>query len=108
MNEVLTIGKIYYKEWKNKNNTSERSDCNCGTWKHHWEKLSGDKWPSECSVEKCRNEPEVGAHVICEDDISGEYIVPLCKACNGKRDEVFRLKSGTVLVTANLSKSCDR
>lgn len=88
--------------WKNKNGTSERS-CKCGSWKAHWENNSSEPWPSICSVAGCDEKAEVGAHVI-NSDCTGEWIVPLCKACNNKTD-TFSLKDTTTLVRANIKLS---
>ena len=84
--------------WKNKNGTSERS-CKCGSWKEHWENNTCKLWPTNCSAYDCNESAEVGAHVI-NSECSGEWIVPLCKACN-KRTDIFSLKASTTLVSAN-------
>ena len=84
--------------WKNKNGTSERS-CKCGSWKAHWENNSSKPWPISCCASDCNGTAEVGAHVI-NSDCSGEWIVPLCKACNNRTD-TFSLKGETTLVPAN-------
>lgn len=84
--------------WKNKNGTSERT-CKCGSWKEHWVRNSQPQWPLRCSVSNCINHAEVGAHVI-NSDVNGEWIVPLCIACNNRTGE-FSLKDGVTLVPAN-------
>ena len=88
--------------WKNKNGTAERS-CKCGSWKEHWEKNSSSPWPTICSAYDCNNRAEVGAHVI-NSACRGEWIVPLCKACNNKSDE-FSLKASTALIVSNLVRN---
>lgn len=84
--------------WKNKNGTSERT-CKCGSWKEHWIKNSQIMWPLRCSASDCNNFAEVGAHVINSNE-DGEWIVPLCIACNNRTDE-YSIKVGVTLVPAN-------
>ena len=59
----------------------ERSTENL-TWEQHWKRYSSENWPAKCVC--CGANPaEVGGHVR----IFGErkqYIVPMCKQCNGK------------------------
>jgi len=50
------------------------------------------------------NPAEVGAHII-NSEVSGEFIVPACKACNARTD-TFSLKGDTALVSANQQKTC--
>ena len=95
--------KLPTNNWKNKKGTADRR-CKCGSWKKHWEKFSEQPWPDECSVEGCTSAPELGGHVI-NPSVSGEWIVPLCDACN-KREGVFSLKRGVVLIKANRSETC--
>lgn len=91
--------------WKNKKGTTDRS-CKCGSWKQHWINASGLLWPTVCSVSGCYNAPTLGAHII-NKDVSGEYIVPTCAACNGK-DSEFNLKGGVTLISANKQKTCEQ
>lgn len=91
--------------WKNKGGTGERN-CKCGSWKRHWLNFSGQKWPKECSVKGCNNEPTLGAHVISYTK-KGERIVPMCAACN-KRTDSFALKKNAVDVSANRSETCEK
>ena len=90
--------------WKNKNGTAGRA-CKCGSWKQHWIKGTGKVWPSECSVSGCTEKPTVGAHIINEAE-TGEWIAPLCDACN-KRTESFDLDGGVTLVPANKQNTCE-
>jgi hypothetical protein len=76
--------------WKNVKGTSEYSPEGCNTWEEYWEKKSGKQWPQKCSVVGCNNPPKVGAH-ICNPNVGGAFIAPLCEECN-KRNDVFRLK----------------
>lgn len=91
--------------WKNKNGTAERS-CNCGSWKKHWINGSKKPWPSECSISGCSNAAVLGAHII-NSDVSGEYIVPACNACNNRSDS-FNLKGGITLISANKQETCEK
>lgn len=91
---------------KNKNGTSERS-CSCGSWKNHWLNFSNQKWPTACSVFKCNNSAEVGAHIIVTNtNDKSEYIIPMCKKCNARTDE-FTIKKGR-RVFANISETCGK
>lgn len=93
------------ENWKNKNGTSDR-ECKCGSWKQHWINNSGEEWPQLCSVKGCNNLATLGAHII-NDSEKVEWIAPTCESCNNNRNEVFDLKGGIRLVTANRNKSCD-
>lgn len=90
--------------WKNKKETAERT-CSCGTWKQHWLNHSVETWPRFCSVNDCRNEPTLGAHVI-NVDVTGEKIVPMCASCNNLSGS-FNL-SDVWVVSANKSETCDK
>ena len=91
--------------WSNKGGTSDRN-CSCGTWAQHWINYSGKPWPYECSVARCNNSPQLGAHVI-NPKVSGEKIVPMCDSCN-KLSGTFSLKGGITLVNANTSETCGK
>ena len=89
--------------WKNEKKTSNRVPPN-DSWIDFWKENSGEKCPEECSVQGCSDIATDGAHVIC-DEIAGEYIIPMCKKCNNPNNtESFKLKIGTVAVSANASK----
>lgn len=92
------------KGWKNKVGTSDRS-CTCGSWKQHWKNISGEEWPTFCSVDGCYNKATLGAHIY-NSNASGEWIAPMCDSCNKLSGE-FSLKRETTLVPANQSKTCD-
>ena len=92
--------------WKNVNGTSDRR-CNCGSWLQHWINFSGQTWPKKCSVVNCSNPAEVGAHVYNSLASMYEYIVPMCKSCNGK-NEPFAIDEGVVKVSANVSETCKK
>lgn len=89
--------------WKNKRGTGERT-CRCGSWAQHWVNFSGQSWPATCSVAGCSQRPTLGAHVI-NSVVSGEFIVPMCDACN-KRVGEFTLKGGIGLASANVQETC--
>ena len=86
-------------------------DCpNCGSWKHHWERLTRKQWPQICSNSKCANLATDGGHVVFADNRKGrKYIIPLCSSCNGKSpDEKYTIDVGTVMISANCSETCDK
>lgn len=91
--------------WKNKGGTSTRS-CKCGSWKQHWIKISGENWPSACSVKRCTTAPSLGGHIY-NPNVSGEKIVPMCSTCNARTD-AFDLNGGVTLVSANKSETCEK
>lgn len=68
---------------KNLLGTSDKSCSTCGSWLHHWEKLSG-KRADECSA--CTQKATVGGHVKKLDSCE-TYITPLCDSCNKRTDE---------------------
>ncbi|MDE1479507.1 hypothetical protein KKI90_21665 [Xenorhabdus bovienii] len=90
--------------WQNEENTSDLT-CPCGSWKAHWERISGEGWPSECTVYACNNPPEVGAHII--NDGGDRIIVPMCHSCNNQRTGEFKFGlKDVILVPSNESDSC--
>ncbi len=91
---------------KNINGTSTFL-CKCGSWLNHWLNYSGQSLPSYCPVQSCYQKPEVGAHI--QKDIPGDsnwYIVPLCKTHNAETGKALIVSDTTVLVSANVSKTC--
>lgn len=94
------------ESWKHKQGTGDR-ECKCGTWKQHWINISGEEWPKTCSIKNCNNPAIDGAHVI-NDNETGEWIVPTCRSCNDKKNDVFDLRGGIKLVPANKSKTCEQ
>lgn len=95
---------ITVKGWKNKSGTGERS-CRCGSWKQHWINYSKKEWPDTCTINGCHNKATLGAHVY-NSKVEGEYIIPACDSCNKLSCE-FNLKTDTILVSANKSKTCE-
>ena len=85
---------------------SDERKCSCGSWKEHWKKFSGKKWPSECSVKGCSESADLGAHVHIVGE-KKEWIVPMCTNCNNDPDKTFQLKANTILVSANKAETCD-
>ena len=100
------MGFLNFPVWKNKKGTSGRSCC-CGSWKQHWINISALPWPSKCSVVGCHNPAEVGAHIYNSLGSRNEYIVPMCKPCNGK-NEAFAIDDDVVKVSANVSETCKK
>ena len=94
------------ESWKHKQGTGDR-ECKCGTWKQHWINISTEKWPTTCSIKGCNNLATDGAHVINEEE-HGEWIVPMCRSCNDKKNDTFDLKGNVFLVPANKSKTCEQ
>ena len=98
--------KLHKGGWKNKHKTTDRK-CKCGSWKQHWIKYSLENWPKVCSVDGCNNKATLGAHIFNSDcGERDEYIIPACDSCN-KLDDMFSLKTETILVSANKSKTCE-
>lgn len=91
--------------WKNKRGTSQRT-CSCGSWAKHWLNFSKEKWPAKCSVSGCNNYPTLGAHIYNPNEI-GEWIVPMCDACNQKSGS-FDLKGYVTCVPANTTFTCGK
>lgn len=106
---VIDLGN--YEGWSNVKGSADYR-CGCGSWIKHWEKFSGEDWPKSCSVKKCTKKASVGAHIQQRNDEAGKnptFIAPLCKDCNGKGADIeFDLVFGTVLVSANQSKTCKK
>ncbi len=105
------MNSFYYDDgrfWKNKGGTSPLA-CNCGSWKNHWMKGTGEDWPRTCSVEGCNHEAEVGGHIVSASDGRGDvYIVPMCTSCNSAGTLwPFRLKTNTKIVSANKQSTCN-
>jgi hypothetical protein len=102
--------KLQANGWTNVAGTSTRSpNCpNCGHWKTHWENIAAGKpWPEECAVDGCNQTAVLGGHM--HQTNGPEYIVPLCKGCNTPNNTApVSLKKGTVIVAANVGKSCNR
>lgn len=93
---------------KNINGTSDNT-CKCGSWLDHWTKFSRQSLPSYCVEATCIQKPEVGAHV--QKDSSSDtnwYIIPLCKAHNGKKGESLEVSDNVTLVSANVNETCGK
>jgi hypothetical protein len=95
-------------EVKNINGTVQNT-CKCGSWLEHWENFSGQSLPIYCSDSLCTQKPEVGAHVQKANSADDSwYIVPLCKAHNGKTGESLTIMDFIELVSANVSLTCGK
>lgn len=67
-----------------KHPTSQEGDI----WKEHWETNSQLPWPKKCQC--CSKEAaQVGGHVIVVGAGMTQYILPMCRSCNGKPGETF-------------------
>lgn len=66
--------------------TSDRKPKGYNSWKDFWIDKTGRSWKSCCAI--CNNNAEVGAHVQKDGNNTENYwyIIPLCKACNAKKD----------------------
>jgi hypothetical protein len=83
--------------------------CKCGSWLDHWLKFSGQPLLSYCSEEKCLQNPEVGAHVQKGGSFNDSwYIIPLCKAHNGKKGGAINVVDFVKLVSANVKETCGK
>ncbi|WP_157379380.1 hypothetical protein [Burkholderia ubonensis] len=97
----------------NANGTSEKRCSNCGTWLDHWEKYSTYS-ADTCSIINCENDAEVGAHVVRpyakkEEYKTRPYIIPMCKAHNGKNSEnEMKTKENIEFVWANVKETCNK
>jgi|SRR5690348_3409430 len=88
-------------------NGTSLNKCSCGSWLDHWVKFSRQPLPSYCTQTICLQKPEVGAHVQKAGSTDQSwYIVPLCKAHNGKTGESIDILDSTVFVSANVQKTC--
>lgn len=82
----MAIVKVY--------NLSKTSDddqpAGFSSWIEYWESLAGIK-SNNCAALDCNSKAEHGCHVQPVAS-HGEFIVPLCPACN-KRHDVFSIKN---------------
>jgi len=108
--------KVMYKSSKsatvtNANGTAEKKCPNCGTWLDHW-KLFSKEIAGVCSILNCKNDAEVGAHVLRplanpEEYKTHPYIIPMCKEHNGKSStDQMKTKENTTFVWANVKETC--
>lgn len=76
--------------------------CNCSSWLEHWQRYGGNNEVRLCSVLRCKEAMEVGAHV--KDTYRREGLVPLCQKHNKSTEE---LDVGSVaLVSASVVGTC--
>ena len=52
-----------------------------GNWKQFWCAHTARQWPSRCSIQRCGNDAEVGAHMYIKGSHQ-TFIVPTCQTCN--------------------------
>ena len=90
---------------KNLNGTAQYR-CNCGDWYTHWRKFSG-QIANRCVVIGCNSIDLVGGHVQRENHHdSSWYVIPICRACNGRRGQSLNIFDKCKLVSANVSNTC--
>lgn len=90
---------------RNLNGTSD-NQCKCGSWYAHWKKYS-NQTANHCVVIGCKGTELVGGHVQKASLLdSSWYIIPICKACNGKKGQTLNVDDRVNLVSANVSQTC--
>ncbi len=79
------------------------------TWLNHWQQGVGAGLPKTCVAYRCRNSPQVGAHVREEGGDGREvWIVPFCQYHNKRpSDERIELKHNTIMCGGSMSKDCE-
>jgi len=83
------------------------NDCRCGTWLKHWENYGND-FSIGCSVEECARPSEVGVEVqLDKSDDQCWHIIPFCNSHN-KLSTTVEIKNSTVLVSANIERTCGK
>jgi len=89
---------------KNLNGTADNG-CKCTSWLAHWKKFSGNS-VSTCTVKGCAGTDLVGGHVQKDSTTDRAwYIIPICRACNGKKGQDLDIRAGTTLVSANANST---
>jgi hypothetical protein len=87
--------------------TPSASNCSCGSWFDHWNKLSGQPAPLLCPVLMCVEKTEVGAYV--QKDSSPDkhtYILPLCKSHSSQAGQSIAVNDYLPLISTNLAETC--
>lgn len=79
----------YIKIKNKKNTTGKKPPPGYLCWLDFWQAQKGGAVSFGCLILNCRGIAEVGGHVIKYRDTSKEYILPICKSCNNKHDDVF-------------------
>jgi len=105
----LTIDRNNQDGWESRDNTSDRK-CGCGSWTDHWKRFAKEDFPNECANMLCNGESDTmdGAHIFHSGaNDRSEWIAPLCRSCNLSGDEKT-LRVGTILVSANKAKTCEK
>jgi hypothetical protein len=76
---------------KNKKGTTDKNPpAGYSSWLEFWEKKKG-KAATRCEVMGCKDNADLGGHVIKVNEGSKEYILPMCYSCNNKPEgEIFK------------------
>lgn len=70
------------------------------TWLARWINNCAESLPETCPC--CgKGKPEVGGHVRIVNSDRTQYILPMCRACNNKRDVKFNNIEKALLVPVN-------
>lgn len=95
---------------KNVPDTAEETCPCCESWRSHWENATHQK-ADECSRVGCKNsyvkEDLVGAHVCEPGKNKQQYIVHLCKKCNGI-DQESPFYTNAILVPVEKQRTCTK
>jgi hypothetical protein len=92
---------------KNLNGTSQdQNKCKCFNWYAHWQKFSG-RTANGCAVIGCSGTDLVDGYVQRDDPSDPSwYVIPICKACSGKKWQSLNITDQVKLVSANVSETC--
>ena len=79
---------------QNSTGTGHDHPNHSSSWKHHWERKTGERWPI-CSQKRCNKQATDGSHVrLIQTRYPYEnYIIPLCHSCNIEVDRPFEVKT---------------
>lgn len=101
------IGKLPACGWENATDTSD-DDIPSGyrTWFEYYDaicKEAGKSCREYCAIVECESDNKidlVGGHMKCSVEKSRTFIVPICRHCNGEKENlgVVDLKPGTFVV----------
>jgi len=81
--------------------------CQCGSWLHHWENISG-KRAGVCAEVRCGKLASEGAHVQKSRNHNASwYIIPLCQKHNAMRGGELEIVEYIPLVLANKQNTCE-
>src|ERR1700744_3352175 len=89
-------------------NGRRQHSCICGTWLHHWVKVSGRPIPQHCAYWGCMEKPQLGAHVqVADPDDPRWYIVPVCLK-HSVKSSFMEISDTTILISAYVGDTCAR